>query len=86
MDREWYEESTVDTFDTQDSNVNEDSSYKNNILRVEERIDALYFDIRDYLHETGESELLMYLDMDDVALLLYKKSYLEFVKDEATMQ
>lgn len=55
---------------------------KNELLRVEEKCEHLYFSIRDYLYETSEIELLQYLNIDDCMLLLYNPIYIEYVKKQ----
>lgn len=74
MDHDWYEEQVHET-----EEENELIPFKNELLLVEESSEKLYFSIRDYLYETGEVNLLYYLNMDDCMLLLYNPIYLKSV-------
>jgi hypothetical protein len=77
MDHDWYEEQVHES-----EEENEPVPFKNEMLRVEERAETLYFSIRDYLYETGEVNLLYYLNMDDCILLLYNPIYIQSVKSK----
>ena len=78
MDQDWYNEA-VDVSVEEEEELN----IKNDSIKVQEKAESLYFDIRDYLYESGEINLLFHLDIDDVIMLLYDKIYITtFEPDE----
>ena len=76
MDKGWY-----DTDYDYEKNSNEEDDTQlpkiNPYQKVEEKVSELYEEIREVLHDMCERDLLRYLEMSDVAELLYSKDYLD---------
>jgi hypothetical protein len=81
MEHDWYQDATH--FD--DENSNDEHSIKKSALskaiELDETIEHLYMSIRDYLRDVNEIDLLYHLDIDDVALLLFKKDHIIKIKE-----
>ena len=71
--------------DAYEEEFNQDTIESNHAFftyqHVEERIMNVHWEIKDYLYECGEPDLLAYWGFEQTAACLYESSYLEQIKE-----
>ena len=72
---EWYEPADFD-----EEPLEEEISLLNEYQKTEEHVVALFEELHDMVHDMRETSLLYDLTLEDVAHLLYKKEYINYVK------
>lgn len=66
----------------QELTFTEDPMYLSDYIRVENHIEEVAFKIADYLASESRRDLFTKLTMGDIALFLYKPSYIQFLKEK----
>lgn len=81
MDQDWYKNVEYEN-EYDECSTEENYNKKNKLVIIEENIHNLYFEIRDYLRDVHEIDLLHHMDSNDVAMLLYNQEYIKKCQQE----